>query len=442
MTFGIDIQADRLLIPVDSAVTLEHQNEGPRVQTNDRVTRRNFLLAAPGVGFTTALAGCAAGLDERWGEKQGFPTGWGPAGQQPRWEGYTQYRVGNYSGGFEGMFKHNVLRAGTEVSPLVETPKPPISPSSSSISAYLDRWPVTSLLIARDGRVSAEHYRFQRTANTRMTSWSMAKSVTSLLFGIALNEGLIHSVDDTPDIYVPQLRATLLGSIKFRHLLNMSSGAAVVHERDWYRIDVPALLGPVTARTIGTDVDGVVRTWTDKQEEPGRRFNYTELCPLTIGMTLRAVSGMSLAAYAEKKLWMPMGAEANATWLTDERGREYNCVGFAARTRDWARLAQLIAQRGETSGRQVVPASWIENCATHGPEDQQVNYGSAQANWGYKNFFWHPRPNGMWLMMRGHHGQTVLVDRPSRTVVVQTAVSEDGPWLQDLFSIFQAAIAA
>ena len=284
-----------------------------------------------------------------------------------------------------------------------------------SVQDYLDQWPVSGLLIARQGRVWSDHYRFGRDATMRLTSWSMAKSVTSLLVGIALDQGLIRSLDDLPQDYVPELQGTLHGQIPLRHLLNMSSG---------------------------TDVNRVVREWRGKLEAPGVRYNYNELCPLTMGMLLRAVSGGSLAQFAQTQLWQPMGAEADASWLTDALGREYNCVGFAARLRDWARLGQLVAQQGEMGGRQIISKAWLSDCASHGPQDAQVRYGTMRADMGYKNFFWHPRPSGTWLMMNGHHGQRVLVDRASQTVLVQTALSHEGPWQRELFALFEGAIAA
>jgi CubicO group peptidase (beta-lactamase class C family) len=158
-------------------------------------------------------------------------------------------------------------------------------------------------------------------------------------------------------------------------------------------------------------------------------------------MVLRAVSQTSLAQFAQTQLWQPMGAEADASWLTDALGREYNCVGFAARLRDWARLGQLVAQQGEMGGRQIVSKAWLTDCTSHGPQDQQVRYGSMRADMGYKNFFWHPRPGGAWLMMNGHHGQRVLIDRASQTVLVQTALSHEGPWQRELFALFEGAIA-
>ena len=413
--------------------------------------RRELLIAAPGAALGVAAFGlwpkpAAAQPTGDWGAAQGYPTGWGPPGQMPRFEGYPAYRAGNYSGGFEAMFRHHLIAAPApaQVSPLQATP---VAVNyrwgfgRRSVQDYLDQWPVSGLLIARQGRALSEHYRFGRDATMRLTSWSMAKSVTSLLVGIALDQGLIRSLDDLPQDYVPELQGTLHGQVPLRHLLNMSSGADVLHERDPVRIDVPALLGWPQARTVGTDVNRVVREWRSKLEAPGVRYNYNELCPLTMGMVLRAVSGGSLAQFAQTQLWQPMGAEADASWLTDALGREYNCVGFAARLRDWARLGQLVAQQGEMGGRQIVSKAWLTDCASHGPQDAQVRYGTMRADMGYKNFFWHPRPGGTWLMMNGHHGQRVLVDRASQTVLVQTALSHEGPWQRELFALFEAAIA-
>lgn len=385
----------------------------------------------------------AARAADKYGADLGYPTGWGGPGRPPRYESYPEYRAGNYSGGFEQMFPHHRIRAGGDTMPWQETPtriRYRVRFSGRGPEDYLSEWPVTSLLIARDGHVLHESYRMGRTASMRMTSWSMAKSVTSLLMGIALDRGLVRSLDDRPQDYVPALQGTLHGGVPLRHLMNMSSGADVVHERDPVRIDVPAFLGNPEARSSGTSLERVVQNWNTRLEAPGARFNYNELCPLTVGMVLRSASQMTLAEFAEKFLWQPMGAEADATWLTDSQGKEYNCVGVAARTRDWARLGQLVAQRGQMQDRQVVSARWIDECATWGPQDRQATWGSARTDMGYKNFFWHPKRDGAWMVMNGYHGQRVLIDRKSRTVLVQTAVNHDGPWQQELFSLFEAAI--
>jgi CubicO group peptidase (beta-lactamase class C family) len=400
--------------------------------------KRLFLKSGLAIGLSCSLT--HANAEDEWGKDQDYPIGWGPQGLPQRWEAYPAYRVGNYSGGFERMFLHNRIQAPKEPAPLtvkpVEIKYGPFG--SKTPHDYMNSWPITSLLIARDGKILFESYRMDRTPSMRMTSWSMAKSVTSLLVGIALDKGLIRSLDDLPESYATQLKGTLHGGIPIRHLLNMSSGVDVVHERDPIRIDVPALLG-YQQRATNTDVERVVITWSDKLEAPGIRFNYNELCPLTIGMVLRSATGMKLAEWAQQVLWQPMGAEAMATWLTDSLGKEYNCVGFAACTHDWARLGQLIAQNGYMNRRQVISQQWIDQCSSWGPADQQVSWGKARRDGGYKNFFWHPKSDGSWMVMNGHHGQRIAIDRISRTVMVQTAVGPQGRWNDEFFEIFKVA---
>lgn len=400
--------------------------------------KRLFLKSGLAIGLSCSLTPTNA--EDEWGKDQDYPIGWGPQGLPQRWEAYTAYRVGNYSGGFERMFLHNRIQPPKEPSPLTVKPlQIKYGPfGSKTPNDYMNSWPITSLLIARDGKILFESYRMDRTPSMRMTSWSMAKSVTSLLVGIALDKGFIRSLDDLPESYANQLKGTLHGGIPIRHLLNMSSGVDVVHERDPIRIDVPALLG-YPQRAMNTDVERVVITWADKLEVPGVRFNYNELCPLTIGMVLRSATGMSLAEWAQQVLWQPMGAEAMATWLTDSHGKEYNCVGFAACTHDWARLGQLVAQNGYMNRQQVISQQWIDQCSSWGPADQQVSWGKAHRDSGYKNFFWHPKSDGSWMVMYGHHGQRIAIDRISRTVMVQTAVGPQGRWNDEFFEIFKVA---
>ena len=152
-----------------------------------------------------------------------------------------KYQVGNYAGlpgeaGFEKVFPYNTVAAGENPSQLVNGTATHFSYTFQGATRtpddYLDSWETTGLLVARQGRILAEHYRHKRTAEMRFTSWSMAKSVTSLLLGICIDRGLIATIDDTAEMYVPELVGTELGSVTLRNLANMSSGVEVTHERD------------------------------------------------------------------------------------------------------------------------------------------------------------------------------------------------------------------
>jgi hypothetical protein len=188
-----------------------------------------------------------------------------------------------------------------------------------------------------------------------------------------------------------------------------------------------------------------VASWNTRQEPQGARFNYNELCPLTIGLALRAVCGKSLSAFAQEHLWIPMGAQANATWLTDSTGQEFNCIGFAACLRDWARLGQLVAQRGEINGKRIVSKAWMDSYSRWDNTEAQVRPGALPDRagallQGYKAFMWHARPDGSQLVFNGADAQRVFVDLPTGTVMVQTAVDQSGDWQKEAYALFQAAV--
>lgn len=395
--------------------------------------RRQLLQATAAWPLMHMSAGVWA--QDKWGQGQGYPTGLqGGLNRDPI------YRVGNYSGGFEKLFPHNTLKAPAQ--PAVPYTDKPTSLvyrtgfSERTPDDYLKTWPVTGLLIARGNQIMLERYQFERTASMRLTSWSMAKSITSLLLGICLDMKLIDSYDDPAEKYVPSLKGTLHGGVSLRNLSNMSSGADVLHDRDNPVIYPSAFMYPTAS------IANTVAGWNRRREDPGTLYNYNELCPLTLGMVIRHVSGMSMAAFAEKVLWQPMGAEADATWSTDAERKEFNCIGFAARLRDWARLGRLVAQKGSVGGQQVVSEAWIHECTHWGDRDRQCRHGVAGPGFGYKAHMWHVKPDGSRLYFNGHHAQRVLIDMPTQTVLVQTAVDHAGPWQRELLDLFDAATRA
>ena len=390
--------------------------------------KRQFLRA--GVAWAGAAHLPATAFD-RWSTRGTYPIGLdGGLNRDPL------YRVGNYSGGFEKVLPSRAIAPSPAPLALRDSPvsglRYPFASGHRTPDDYLDDWPVTGLLVCRDGEILLERYRFARTASMRMTSWSMAKSVSSLLLGICLDRGLIASYDDEAQKYLPELAGTLHGGVTLRNLSNMSSGAAISHDRDNNTIYPRAFLDS------GSDIAPVVAGWNRRAQEQGRRFNYNELCPLTLGMVMRRVTGRSLSEFAEEVLWQPLGAQDMATWTTDSQRNEFNCVGFAATLRDWARLGTLVANRGRAGGTQVVSETWVNEFTRWGPLDAQVRHGVAMGGAGYKALMWHIKPDGSRLSFNGFHAQRVIVDMPTRTVLVQTAVDHLGGWQGELLTLFEA----
>lgn len=402
--------------------------------------RRELVTAALSAGLGIAPSKAAFAMEDIWGASEEYPSGWG---SPPRFTKNLKYRVGNFSGGFAALMPHKTIQA--------TNPKPMQARADIGIRynhgfsrkgpvEYLASWPVTGLLIARKGTILYEGYGMGRSSDMTLTSMSMAKSVTSLLVGICVDKGLIASIDDVAEKYVPVLKDSLHGQTTLRNLLNMSSGAAIEHERD------NDYIYPEALRNSNASIVRTVKQWNTRKEPQGTRFNYNELCALTMGMVVRAAASTSLAEFAQQYLWTLLGAEGNATWLCDSEGAEFNCIGFNARLRDWAKLGQLVAQRGRWNDQQVISREWMDSYRTWTQADGQVRPGRLEgkgANNGYNRFIWHEKSDGSRPAFHGAYGQHVFIDMPTETVLVQTSVADEtADQKRELASLFQAATAA
>jgi len=400
--------------------------------------KRKFLLGG--------LASLAQTLwaQDKFGAKAGYPTGWGPAGQIQKWEGYPEYHVGNFSGGLEKMFAHEVVKASPVPAPLIEAKRKVKANLFMDAFDYANQCNRTGLLIARGNEIWHEDYRLQRTAETRFFGWSMTKSLVGMLAGIAIKEEVISSVDDPIEKYVPQLQGHPFAGIRLCNLLNMTSGIDICEafcspstgfERYGY-----SQIGYSPRRGEGTDqLKGLLQFKWGRNQAQGIRFNYTDLCPVLVAWALVSVYKQSLPLIFEQKVWQPLGAKDDATWLVDSKGFAFSGAGFSATLRDWARLGLLVAQGGSLQGKQIVPASWLDETSHHEDKEGPVRFNVARPNRGYKNFFWHHSKDGQMLRMAGNHAQNMLIDRLTGTVLVQAAVSYEDGADEMMFELFKSA---
>jgi CubicO group peptidase (beta-lactamase class C family) len=175
----------------------------------------------------------------------------------------------------------------------------------------------------------------------------MTKSIMGMLVGIAIADGAIGSVDDVPQRYVPGFKGSEYGRTPIRDLLHMSSGVEFGEEREGGR-DLNRLWRDMVLGTgmfqRGT-LDSITQ-FNHRIAAPGTRFHYASIEPDVLGALLHHVLGRSLSDYLQDKLWHPIGAEADATWLVDAQGIEVAHFGFSAVLRDYARIGRLLAMDG------------------------------------------------------------------------------------------------
>jgi CubicO group peptidase (beta-lactamase class C family) len=369
----------------------------------------------------TLLAGAtafAAPDEDLHGKSRGYPA------EKAGWD-RIPYRVGNNSR-FDTLFAANRIAAPSVASKLIEAPDELPAKVRARFQDYFDKYPNTGLLVLKDGKVLFERYQYDRKPSDRMHGWSMSKSVLALLVGAAVADGSIRSVRDTAETYVPELKGTLHGETSIKDLLQMSTGSGFVHRTR----EEGGQLGQVYDDNLLQPKSDSLLLIKEKGPRPipaGTKMNYNELAPITLTHVVVRATGKSLSAYAEEKLWKPMGAEAGASWAADSKGVEWGCVGFSATVRDWGRLGLIMANDGSYNGRQILPRDWLIKTTTLDPADKHLlPDGPAYPARGYGYLTWiYPYSKGRLFAMLGHHGQNVIVNPEQKVVVVRTGVDSD-----------------
>src|SRR5438874_2981197 len=355
---------------------------------------------------------------EECGAIDGFPTG----------DRTTFFRipflVGSHSQ-LDQVFEGRLVRRAETPSRLARAPSEPVvqyyfQGAAADLALYLLRNPTTGLLVARDDTILVERYQYGRNDRHRFTSWSMAKTVTSMLVGIAIAEGRIRSVDDPAAAYVPGLVGTEYGRTSLRDLLQMSSGVRFVENYSG-RDDV-AQLARDTFLLRGPGAVEAVTRFNDRAVPAGTKFSYASVETQVLGLVLRNAVGRPVAEYLSEKIWRPIGAEADATWLVDQAGQEATYCSINAVLRDYARLGLLLARDGNWRGRRIVPTAWIREATTVRPEQGHLKPGVATPFLGYGYQTWILPGDRRMFLLSGVRGQAILIDPASRLVLVHTAV--------------------
>ena len=291
---------------------------------------------------------------------------------------------------------------------------------SLELDQYLARNPTTGLLIARGDTILVERYQYARNDRHRLTSFSMAKTVTSTLIGIAIAEGRIRSIDDPASAYVPALAGTEYGRTPIRHLLQMSSGVRFLEEYSG-RDDVTKLAMD-TFWLRGPGGAAAVSQFNERIAPSGTRYSYASAETQVLGLVLAQAVGRPVGAYLQEKIWQPMGAEADATWLVDRAGQESTFCCLNAVLRDYARRGLLLAHEGSWRGRQIIPAAWIREATSVRPEQPYLAPRTATRFFGYGYQTWIFPDEPRMFALLGVRGQTIFVDPSHRLVMVHTAV--------------------
>ena len=391
-------------------------------------SHRAFAQAAPAPQAASPRFRADGPTADEYGQKDGYPSCKGID-----YVDQKRCRVGALSR-YDTLFPARTISAPKQSIPLARAAQRTrhsvcFAGLKLTLDDYLNRQPVTGLLIAKDDTILVERYQYGRNEADRMTSFSMAKTLVGLLIGVALKEGAIASVDDLAETYVPGLKDTEYGRTPIKALLLMSSGVAFSEDYGSRSSDINKL-ARLTIEPGSPGSLSAVKQFNTRLSPPGARFSYSSAESLVLGLVLAAATKRTVSDYAAEKLWQPMGAEADATWNIDGTGQEITFAYVNAVLRDWARLGLMLANHGNWNGKQVVPTDWLTASAA-----DAFPTNSPLAKYGYQ--IWYSADTRR-FSLQGIRGQFVFVDPDLKLVLVQTALSGDQPATVELFTLWNA----
>ena len=274
----------------------------------------------------------------------------------------------------------------------------------------------SAFLVARTDAVVLERYWRGLGPEGQTNSASMAKTITSLLIGIARDEGLIQSLDQPAATWIPAWRNDARRKITLRHLLQMHAGLQPMGEYTDPFSDAAYL-------ALGTDLRYVV-DHVPLVEEPGTRFDYNNVNYQVLGFVLEAATGKRYAEWLSAKLWAPLGARDAWLWLDRERGDARTYGYLFASPEDWARVGLLLLHGGEWNGRRLISREYLREMRQPSPTESVYGLGVWLADNAYQakeqeELFLDPDT----FRLDGHSKQRVYISPASSVVVVR--VGED-----------------
>lgn len=288
-------------------------------------------------------------------------------------------------------------------------------------ATYLTDRRIRAFLVIRNDSILYERYLGGYKPSSRWSSFSVAKSVASAVLGLALEKGIVQSLDDPVTKYLPELmRNPAYNGMTLRHLMEMKSGLAYTRASGELLKD----LRSSDAHFYYTTNMRASLSRMSRETAPGSEWSYKDSDAELIGWILSRAAGKPVAEQLEEAVWRRIGTEYDATFSLDRPGGlDKVSAGFNATARDYARFGRLYLNGGLWNGVQLLPHEWLvasTTLDTTRTEPEVATWYRMQHN----HLWWLPMHN--WggerdFFADGSRGQRIYVHPPTRTIIVQLA---------------------
>ena len=232
------------------------------------------------------------------------------------------------------------------------------------------------VMIIHNDSIIYEKYWGEMTSDRLATVFSVSKSITSLMCGIAVDDGYIRSIDDDVTQYLPELKkkAPMWQKLTIRHLLDMQSGLDFddtysLKLKDFKRLHAMARLN------YGHNVMKQIRGLKFRKE-PGTEHRYESMTSQILGVVIERASGKRFADYMSEKLWKPLQMESKAIINVDSHKRDvaHTFGGIALTMKDLAKIGRLYLNGGMWDGKRIVSEAWIRQTAAYDTSNEGYHF--------------------------------------------------------------------
>ena len=253
--------------------------------------------------------------------------------------------------------------------PLEMAKTPGISAAAlDAATEYAQTMNSTALLIWRDGRIQVEKYFGDVTSGTLLVSVSLAKPLSVIAVGRALQEGRISSLDEPAATYFHEWRGTPRAAIRIRHLLGMRSGLKP-------QAPAPDIEDILNRAYLHPRHDEVIINDYPLTDEPGSRYEYSNANSELVAPLIERAAGMQYEDWVGQEVLMPLGAASGQVWMNREGGAAHAGCCWLLPAETWLRLAILLINDGEMDGRRLLPRGLVREMTTATPQNPHAGMG-------------------------------------------------------------------
>lgn len=330
------------------------------------------------------------------------------------------------------LFNSRSVPAGGDGTPMPYGPEPEIAYRSANsvrtVDDFMDHNVVAGLLVLKSGKIVLERYGLGLTPADRWSTMSTVKSITAMLVGACIQDGILGGLEDTVDRYLPAMRDSAYAGVSLRHLLTMSSGLAWTE----FYSDPHSDVNRYSRHLADGTPDGVIDLLRGlkRAHPPGARWHYNTGDSYLLGRVLAAALGRPLADYLSEKIWKPAGMEVDAFYTLDAAdGHEIGGSRAGMALRDIGRFAQFVLDDGRIGDRRVLPDGWVDAAFApsfvFGEEDR--DFGSIRPSrlHGYGYSWWIGEDGS--AQAHGFAGQRIFIDRGQQLAMVTLSAYPQPP---------------